>query len=667
MHLMHFYLLLHPLHHSGSTTSPRPRVSHHKKSSAALSDLAFTGMTELSSSALAQLTSRLSILETSPERTKSLEVVDREVSPSPFNPYKGDRNDRPNKSSEVSHSTESGNVFGRNDRVRSATHPIGTYPTIHITSDANQRNSTARPPSIPFLDLDPYPTPASVPAPRSPSLKGDSNPMRRWTLALTDVSDEVLVQELEKLRREGKEREQQRRNRKSVIRPSEENDALECNGKRRRSSNKIAKDVPCSFVYGGPAIDSSNRRFQIGEPDDDGDSVALTDSDDEGEYPCMSDETPEDQAEDEAGWKTARRALFCCRELIRTERSYQARLRQFLAGDVIDNGRHSSVPPAILAYIPSLIVASEAFLARLEDDPSAWGVSTAFIGCEEEMERAFESWCSVVGELFIDESLARKSTVSDSGHSGESNSKFKVSSFGAKGRSKSGVSLSALTSLSSHGHGSERKRATSYYGSRATSLSPSSSSESSHRGRHHSQSISDTGLGSSGMFTVALGTGLALGLSPPHVEAPDYVNAGAASSRTVTASANVPPHPPRGAGSVSTLGLARTLTPWRKKTAGGLSAPSLPLGAMSPVTPGSPTSVKSSGGVCGKEKKPTLKDLAIQPTQRVTRYVLQYRDLLNHTPVSSPSRALVERALESATRIAEKCNRAQGNSAFSHR
>ncbi|KAF8728282.1 hypothetical protein AX14_006842 [Amanita brunnescens Koide BX004] len=66
----------------------------------------------------------------------------------------------------------------------------------------------------------------------------------------------------------------------------------------------------------------------------------------------------------------------------------------------------------------------------------------------------------------------------------------------------------------------------------------------------------------------------------------------------------------------------------------------------------------------GNTKKPPVRDLAILPTQRVLRYVLIYRDLLAHIPSTSPSRALVERALEAATRIAQKCDRAQDNSAF---
>ncbi|KIJ22000.1 hypothetical protein PAXINDRAFT_165316 [Paxillus involutus ATCC 200175] len=61
----------------------------------------------------------------------------------------------------------------------------------------------------------------------------------------------------------------------------------------------------------------------------------------------------------------------------------------------------------------------------------------------------------------------------------------------------------------------------------------------------------------------------------------------------------------------------------------------------------------------------SVRDLAIQPTQRVMRYVLLYRDLLDCTPSTSPSRPLVERALEAATCIASKCDREQRNPAFS--
>ena len=87
-----------------------------------------------------------------------------------------------------------------------------------------------------------------------------------------------------------------------------------------------------------------------------------------------------------------------------------------------------------------------------------------------------------------------------------------------------------------------------------------------------------------------------------------------------------------------------------------------------PWTAGSPRA-GSFYGEAKKEKLPSVRELAVLPVQRVMRYVLQYRgtfwlfclvdtrwlmvgrvDLLQSTPVDSPSRGLVERALESAMR-----------------
>lgn len=48
--------------------------------------------------------------------------------------------------------------------------------------------------------------------------------------------------------------------------------------------------------------------------------------------------------EEESEWLHARRAILCCRELVRTERSYQARLQELLDGNVCSifglKGRH---------------------------------------------------------------------------------------------------------------------------------------------------------------------------------------------------------------------------------------------------------------------------------------------------------------------------------------
>ncbi|KAF7337472.1 DH domain-containing protein [Mycena sanguinolenta] len=94
----------------------------------------------------------------------------------------------------------------------------------------------------------------------------------------------------------------------------------------------------------------------------------------------------------------------------------------------------------------------------------------------------------------------------------------------------------------------------------------------------------------------------------------------------------------------------------------GTGKPAKKRGPPSPVS-------ATSRAVSKKERdaRPTVRDLAILPTQRVMRYVLLYRDLLEHTPSSSPSRALVARAVDAAMRIAQRCDRAQGNAAFLQR
>ena len=42
-------------------------------------------------------------------------------------------------------------------------------------------------------------------------------------------------------------------------------------------------------------------------------------------------------------------------------------------------------------------------------------------------------------------------------------------------------------------------------------------------------------------------------------------------------------------------------------------------------------------------------------------------DILDHTPEDVPTRSVIAQALDEALRIAEKCDRAQGNAAFLRR
>ncbi|QRV94790.1 RhoGEF domain protein [Ceratobasidium sp. AG-Ba] len=220
-------------------------------------------------------------------------------------------------------------------------------------------------------------------------------------------------------------------------------------------------------------------------------------------------------------WDKARRAMMCVREIVRTEKSYLRHMMGFLGGD------QSIMSPILLEHLPRLIETSRMLTARLEEDPTAWGVSKAFLDVEEQLEAALVEWSGVVGHV--------------------------VSSRSSRGESQA---------TSEDGH------------------------------------TSSAGSGS------------------------------AASS-------------------------------WiRRRSATASSSSTQPFQLNLSMTPVIGSKDKKSNRVA-KSKRLTEQDVAIMPTQRVLRYVLLYRELLVYTPVKSASRPLVERALEGATRIAQRCDEAQ--------
>lgn len=65
-------------------------------------------------------------------------------------------------------------------------------------------------------------------------------------------------------------------------------------------------------------------------------------------------------------------------------------------------------PPALLlAYLPSLTAAACRLLDRFLSDPTAYGVSLAFVESEQQLEEAFLPWCSVIGSAFASPSRSR--------------------------------------------------------------------------------------------------------------------------------------------------------------------------------------------------------------------------------------------------------------------
>ncbi|KAG9314140.1 hypothetical protein JVU11DRAFT_4925 [Chiua virens] len=257
------------------------------------------------------------------------------------------------------------------------------------------------------------------------------------------------------------------------------------------------------------------------------------------------------ESEDAVVWKAARKAVLCIREIIRTEKKYQEALKMLLNAQTA-----TPPPPSMIPHVSALVRASEMLLKSFLEDPSAWGVSTAFVTSEDELEATMVSWCAVVGTFFTDGDNHRPSGLVG---------KWRL-------RKSGGISSSPPVP-------------------------------------------NQTAI-----------------ISSPQLP-PVFAMVNAANKNKERAS-----------GEYHTSQHMWT-EPMRRQSNASLQK----LEKANSQAP---------------SRKLSVRDLAIQPIQRVMRYVLLYRDLLDCTLTVSPSRLLVERALEAAMCIAERCDKAQRNPAF---
>ncbi|KAK0199131.1 hypothetical protein F5146DRAFT_920146 [Armillaria mellea] len=323
----------------------------------------------------------------------------------------------------------------------------------------------------------------------SPQYRRDSTKghRRRWTLAMAiaddGISDEMLIDELERMRTVEKMWHWERR--RNVMTPST-----------------------------ASSISTADSRTPLVNTTHD-EHATLKSS-----LPCLSDPALS------AVWQNARRALLICREFIRTERHYLSAIRSLSASDTL------TTPPALmLTYLPALIEASEELLKRLEANPSAQGVATAFLSCEDKLDAALVGWCGVVGGFFV------------------------------------GTNEGVV----------KRERASSATTSR--------------------------------------------------------VDADAANGT-----------------------IKRRVNSWGKRINS--------IKVLGGSTPSAPSQESHKLPSKRERSRPSVRDLAILPTQRIMRYTLLFKDLYSHTPVGNSSRDGVEKAMSAAISLAQKCDRAQGNAAF---
>lgn len=476
-----------------------------------------------------------------------------------------------------------------------------------------------------------------------------------------------------------------------------------------------------AFVYGGPDL---RQKFWLVDDDDEdirSDEDDISDpSDDESDTPEDDPQTPSDIEEHhEQAWKVAREALFCCRELVRTEKSYFSKLVQ------LKDGQTLTPPPSLLtSYIPALILASNSLLEQCSQDPTVYGISTAFLQTSVQLENALVAYCGIVGDIFSTKRASRRKLVRSRRSSGsvdeptrspppiDSNSSWNV------GRK----SFNAPSSSQLPFFGTPDKRKSMPVTTRSTldiscpfpRMEPPSSPLPT-----ESEVLQDPKTNPRRSFSLFRRKTSPQTTSP--VPSPPKAKSSWRRFRSSSKSSiqclgdpseviesppppmnRVPPRPtrpippvPQESAPASEPGESNRpsnarryhnrsaslqeayispaesplLMGWTSLNSTRRGGASLDMNHVigSPETSTHSSHNRHFGTEGRRERTPTVRDLAILPAQRVMRYVLLFKDILDHTPEDVPSRPLIAQAFDEALRIAEKCDRAQGNAAFLRR
>ena len=334
----------------------------------------------------------------------------------------------------------------------------------------------------------------------------------------------------------------------------------------------------------------------------------------------------------DASWQAARRALLTCRECVRTERHYLAGMKSLVAEET-----ETPPPPLMLKHAALLVESSERLLLRMEANPNVWGVASVFLDEAARLEECLVEWCSVVGEWF--EGDATEVAKRDKAKSREGSPIPQLIPL-PKLPGDDGPKASVRRSVSGW------RKAVPPFATPSDEPSPTSSSSSSSSDDSSSASSSSSSSAATSVSSTPL------------------------SSLPSSNSCSKPTTPPTSSATNPLIAFATHPILQRKREK---EKESLRMTA-------STSSATSSASKA--RRKPAVRDLAILPTQRVMRYVLLFRgkptfryilaaleyntraDLSAHTPASSPSKSLVERAVDAAMQIAEKCDNAQTHSAF---
>lgn len=254
----------------------------------------------------------------------------------------------------------------------------------------------------------------------------------------------------------------------------------------------------------------------------------------------------------------------------------------------------------MLQYLPALISASYAFCASLAEDPSAWGVSAAFLSNEEALEAAFVAWSGVVGEFF------------GKGNDHDEKARERNSIAKRTGRRIS-LGFDRITMAQNSTRTLEVSKKEVERGRRAGKSQPqspdaptpalASSSTWLNQSASTSLTVTHTGLWRRSMPS------LHLALLPGHGNTQDTMETNGSNTKTVGSKA--PSLSSHEIASFSPFSISRKS--WHS------------VMRFTNGTNGTRKTSAHGNAPTSKTKVPAVRDLAIQPVQRVVRYVLLYK------------------------------------------
>lgn len=429
-----------------------------------------------------------------------------------------------------------------------------------------------------------------------------SNPSRRYTFAMAmtdeDISDETLVQELERIRAVNAMSGNSSGDLEEFWDLSQAHSPF--GSTSGESSKGFFEGVPCESP-----IERVDVGLHIGV------AVTSTSPQQERRMPCRaslpafpvhhrlstasssspsgpSTSSPNSERtsmieSSDASWHTARRTLLTCRECVRTERHYLYSMRTLVSQDTA-----SPPPPLMVQYAENLVEMSERLLARMEENPNVWGVTTAFLGEETALEHAFVDWCGKVGAWFEGNSV--HDDVKGKGRQLRDNSQDKEKAL-SPNPSKGKLNDSRSTVKLSPSSWKKDQQLPDSLSSPSDSVSSSSSSSS-----------SSSGTSASSATTPA--TSVASSASPSKPATP---------SPAATTNPTISFYP------------CSLLNRKKDKEMTKMTSISQSVGIARQDSSSSSGSSNSGNGAARTTRKSAVRDLAILPTQRVMRYVLLFK------------------------------------------